>query len=189
VLGDVREGLRDDEVRGGLHRRCGPLGELDVDRRRHRGAGRERGHGGGQAPVGEDRGRDAAGERAQLGEGLGGLGARLGEQPRGGLGVVGQAALRGGQVHAQPHEALLRAVVDVALEAAQRRGLGGRGGLAAGGEVGHLRLERAPGRPGEQQRGEARVQVRAPAHGHLAHVSIVGAGHRPARSGSRVGPG
>ena len=116
----------DDEVRGALDRLGRPdvVGQSDVHGGRHRRPGGDRGQCGGESAVGEHRGCDAPRERTQLGEGLGRLGSGRGEQGAGRLGVVVQATLRDRQVHPEPDQALLGAVVDVPLEAAQRLGLG-----------------------------------------------------------------
>ena len=68
----------------------------------------------------------------------------------GGLGVSGfRAALERGEIHLQAHEPLLRAVVDVALEPAERDILGVHRGAARGGLGPHLLRERV-GAPGAE---------------------------------------
>ena len=117
VLDDVGERLGGDEVHrclDGVGQTLGTDGQLD----RHLRTPRERGEGGGEAFVGEDRRVDAARERAQLGEGVDDLGVRLGEElvdRR--RAAVGEPAA--GELEGEPdsEQALLCAVVDVALEA------------------------------------------------------------------------
>jgi|AntDryMetagUQ889_1029465.scaffolds.fasta_scaffold10383_1 hypothetical protein len=83
----------------------------------------------------------------------------------GAVGAVVEAALRRFEVHREADEALLRAVVDVALHASQRLCLGGGGGATALGELGGAGAQR--GRlVGEQPAREARLQHREAAeHG------------------------
>jgi hypothetical protein len=115
VLGDVRECLRDDEVRGRLYRRGkATLGADDGDR--YRCALRERAQGRGEAAVGEDCGVDAARELAELVKRLLQLLLGIREQfvgARRPLGKLGAGELEG---EAECEEALLRSVVEVALE-------------------------------------------------------------------------
>jgi hypothetical protein len=107
-----------------LHRRVQttqlPGGQLDRDG----AAAGQRGDRGGQAAVGQDRRGDAAGQRAQLVERLAGLGERFGDCRAGGVLVGVHLVLGAPEVHRQPYQPLLRAVVDVALQPAQRGGLG-----------------------------------------------------------------
>ena len=122
VLGGVRQRLGGDEVRGGLDDRRRPLADLGLHRHGDRGAAAEPLERGGQAAVGEHRGRDAARQVAQLGDRRAGLLARLPQQ-LGQLGLVVEAGLRAAEVHAQRDEPCLRTVVQVALDPAQLGGL------------------------------------------------------------------
>ena len=97
----------------------GPLGR----RRRSSctGTGDRAGHrrqGGVEAPVGEDRRVDAAGEVAQLDQRLLGLAVGVVDQGPGRVGVGVELLLGPAQVHGQGDQSLLRAVVQVALDAA-----------------------------------------------------------------------
>ena len=118
VLGDVGERLAGDEVGRCLDGVGQPLrtdGQLD----RHRRAPRERGEGGSEPFLGEDRRVDAARERPQLVEGVDHLGVRLGEElvdRR--RAAVGEPAAGELEREPDPEQPLLRAVVEVALEAA-----------------------------------------------------------------------
>jgi hypothetical protein len=148
VLADVRQALRDDEVGGGLHL----VGQPFVRRGDHpRGNGRACGEilqRGVEAPVAEDRGMDAAGQVAQLLQREAGLLPRLAHE-LGCLGIArGRALLGHAQVERQGDEALLRAIVEVALDppALRVRRLDDAGARVA--EVRHLG-------------GESRVHVRA----------------------------
>ena len=111
------------------------LGQLGAHSDRDGGAGGGLGDGGGQATVDEDGRGDAAGELAQLIEGLLGLVHGALDNRGGCHRVLLGLTLGPGQVHAQAYEALLGAVVDVALQAAAGVGLGpldgGPGGLQA----------------------------------------------------------
>ena len=77
------------------------------------------------------------------------------------LRVALELPLGPGEVHVQPDQLLLRPVVDVALQPAQRDGLGGDGGVAALGQPAELGLggraggEHAPGPLGLQERDAA----------------------------------
>ncbi len=125
VLGDVGEGLGHDEVGDGLDGRRRPAGQVDVDRDGDWAEGRQGGQRGIEAAVGQDRGMHAAHEAAQLGQGGHGLAVGLVDQHPGGGGILGvEARLRPGQLHRHGHQALLRAVVQVALDPAAL-GLGG----------------------------------------------------------------
>ena len=101
-----------DSIAGGRSSGVG----CDLDRERR--AGGERGERGLEAAVGEHRRVDPAGELAQLGERFVELGARAGEHLGGALGIGDRAVA--GEPQAQPDrdQALLGAVVEVALEAA-----------------------------------------------------------------------
>ena len=123
VLGDVGERLGDDEVGGGLDRRRRAVGERDVDLDRHRAAGGERRQRGVEPTVGQHRRVDAAHEVAQLADRQ--LGLLVGADDQ--LGGAGRVAARlepltgHAEVHRQRDEALLGAVVEVALDAARAR--------------------------------------------------------------------
>jgi hypothetical protein len=70
VLGDVGERLGHHEVGGRLDGGRAPAGYVDVDVAGHPAVGRESG----EPPVGQDRRKDAAHDRTQLGQGhLGGV--------------------------------------------------------------------------------------------------------------------
>ena len=100
-------------------------------------------------------------QRPQLGDGLAGLGQRLVDGRGGPLRVVGDLALGAAEVHGQPDQPLLRAVVDVALEPAHRLGLRDPGGVAAALDAGHLVLQL--GAAAQQHPGQAGVHGRRPA--------------------------
>ena len=165
VLGGVGQRLGDDEVGGGLDDRREPAVEPGVDLHRQRAALAERLDGGRQAAVGQHRRGDAAGQVAQLLDGVGGLDAGVAHQ-LGGLGVIVQAVLGAAELHAQRDQAGLRAVVQVALDPAQLGGLGVQRAAAGAGEhvdaLGQLllahRVQRAP--PG----GDQHVQDQRRAH-------------------------
>jgi hypothetical protein len=132
VLGDVRERLGDGEVDRRLDRGCGP-GARDPKLDRQRRAGRQPLERRGEPALAQDRGVEAVREVAQLGEPLAELGARLGEQL-----LRGRAAGPGGGAIEQERgedEALLGAVVQVALEAAAGLVGGGDDPRARGVEV------------------------------------------------------
>ena len=87
----------------------------------------------------------------------------LGEDGARGLRVGVELALGAGDVHLQPDEALLRTVVQVALQAAQRLVFRDDGGAARSGQVGDLALQRlGPPRP-EHPGGDGLVHQREPA--------------------------
>ena len=113
----------------------GQVGQLGAHGDGDGGAGGGLGDGGRQATVDEDWWGDAAGELAQLVEGLLGLFHGALDDGRRGRRVLLGLPVGTGQVHAQAHEALLGAVVDVALQATAGVGLGaldgGPGGLEA----------------------------------------------------------
>ena len=98
----------------------------------HRAAGRQGGQRGVEAAVGEDGRVDAADQVAQLGQRLLDLAVRV-VQGGGRLGVARHLALGGAQLDAEGDQPLLRAVVQVALDAAALLVGGtdrGRAGLA-----------------------------------------------------------
>ena len=98
--------------------------QADVERDRDRRSGRGGGERRTETAVGEDRRRDAARQRPQLGERVLRVEQRAADQGLRRRRVVDHAALGGLQVHRQPDEALLRPVVDVPLHLAQGAGLG-----------------------------------------------------------------
>ena len=70
MLGDVRQGLGDDEVRGGLDERRQSILQVALDGDRDRTPVRQALEGRPQARLGEDRRMDAACELPQLADGL-----------------------------------------------------------------------------------------------------------------------
>jgi hypothetical protein len=120
VLGEVGQRLADHEVRRCLDRPWQPPGR-DLDQRdRHRGAGGERGERRAEAFVGQDRRVDPAGQLAQLADRQAQLLRRAAQR-------LHQTGVRGGaercelppggvQRQRQGQQALLRAVVEVALD-------------------------------------------------------------------------
>jgi hypothetical protein len=117
VFGDVGERFGGEEVGGCLDRGGEAAcvhGQLDRDRCSSGECG-ERCR---ESFLGEDRGVDAAGERAQLGKRVDGLAVGFGEQlVESGVAVC---ELSAGELEREPdpEQVLLRAVVEVALEAA-----------------------------------------------------------------------
>lgn len=109
-----------------------------------------------EATVDQQRGRDAAGQRAQLVEGLACLLQRRLDRGGGLLGVARDLTARATEVHRQADEALLRPVVDVALEAAECHGLGLLRGIARA--LGTLDPGRHRAAAVENDVGERRVQ-------------------------------
>ena len=105
---------------------------------RHDPAGGQRGDGRAQPLLGQDRRGDPAGQRADLGQRVLGLLQRLVQQPPGLARVGVEPALGGGDVHAEPDQPLLRAVVQVPLQPAQRVRLGLAGRGPALGQLAHL---------------------------------------------------
>ena len=131
VLGDVGERLGDHEVDGGLDVRRQLRGHVDARLDRDdaaRGHLLERGR---EAAVDQQRRRDAADSDRSSSTVSRAWASASSMVARGPLGVVGHLPLGAAQVHGQPDQPLLRAVVDVALEAAQRLRLGHPGGVAA----------------------------------------------------------
>ena len=116
VPGDVGQRLADREVRGDLDRARQAARQGDVDVDLDRGAAGGVGDGGPQATVGQDLRVDAADQLAQLGEGLLRLLLRLVDACGGGR--AGRQVEPGEpQRHRQRDQALLGAVVEVALDA------------------------------------------------------------------------
>ena len=115
VLDDVGERFGRDEVDGRLDGGWEPLrtdGQVD----RHGRTPRERGECGWEAFLGQDRRVDAACERAQLAEGVDDLGVRLGEELVRRRTSVGEPAAGELEREPDPEQALLRSVMEVALE-------------------------------------------------------------------------
>ena len=116
MLGDVREGLRRHEVGG-----CLDLGpetlELGIDRDRYRrlaGEGAERDR---EAALREDPGVNSTGEVAELLHGDLHLFGGSGEEPLDiVVGAPAEPPLRAFQLQGERHEALLGAVVEIALD-------------------------------------------------------------------------
>ena len=128
VLGHVGEELGHAEVGDRLDGGRRPRPELDGELGGHRAAGGQRGQGALQADV-ERRRVDAAGDVAQFGDGL--LGAPVGGVDELAhpvevdvLGIVLELLLGHAEPHGERHQLGLGAVVQVALDPAQR---GGRG--------------------------------------------------------------
>ena len=149
VLGRVGQRLGGDEVGGELDRPRPARARLDLEPGGHGGAQHQRLEGAGQALL--QRGRvDAAGQLAQLGQGQRELVARGGHQLLGVARVVPDPALDQRQLQGQRDQALLRAVVQVALDAAPL-GVGrGDDALAGGLQLGQPGLclgLQAPGSP------------------------------------------
>ena len=116
VLDDVGQRLGDDVVGGRLDRRRQPLGGRAGDAHRDRralGQCRQRGL---QPLLGQHRGVDAARQLAQLLQRRLQLGLGAVEQRTGALGILLHPRLRQPQLQRQRHEALLSAVVEVALQ-------------------------------------------------------------------------
>ena len=133
MLGHVRERLGDDEVGRPLDRGRQPLAGRQVapDGRRHGPPGGDRAERRHEAAIEQDRRGDPADEVAQLGQRLAGLllavedellrGGRIGVDP----------LARQAQVDRQHHQALLGAVVEVALDPVQLARLDVEDGRAA----------------------------------------------------------
>ena len=118
--------------------------------------------------VDQQRRGDAAGERAQLVDGLAGLGSAASMVSAARSGSSSSCCAGPAEVHREPHQPLLRPVVDVALEPAQRLGLGGASGVAAALDPAYLLLELGPA--AEQHLRQAAVQERGGPH-HQGRVS------------------
>ena len=114
-----------------------------------------------ETAVHEHRRCDAARERTQLVDGLARLGQGAVEGRPGSLRVAVELGLGAAEVHREADQPLLRAVVDVALEATERHGLGRAPGPAAGLGSADLLLQLGPaaqevaGQAGVEQRGDA----------------------------------
>ena len=101
----------------------GNLGDVRVDRHGNRGAGRDLRDRRRQAAIDEDRRGDAPGQLAKLGQGVLRLDHRLLQDRLCLDRIASGLALGAGQVHVQPHEPLLRTVVQVPLQLPQRGAL------------------------------------------------------------------
>ena len=121
MLGDVRKGLGDDEVRGSLHRIREPLAgwQRTRDDRRDRAAPGDRAQGGHEAAVHQDRRRDPAHEVAQLGKRQARLLPGVDDEHAGRGWIVVDPIGGQAQVDRQHDEALLGPVVEVALDPSQ----------------------------------------------------------------------
>ena len=121
-----------------------------------------------QAAVGQHRRGDAPGEVAQLADRVARLDAGAAHE-LGGLGMVVQALLGAAELHAQRDEPRLGAVVQVALDPPQLRGLDVQGAAAGAGRA-RRRARRARARaPGAAARGARRSRApRAPARGRTS---------------------
>ncbi len=195
VLGDVGECLGDDEVGDGLD--AGRATGRDVDAQPHGEwrACRDPGQGCVEAAVVDDGWVQAADEVAQLGEGLGGLVVGLLDGMPGGFGYVGEVGAGHAQVHREGDQPLLRAVVEVAFDAAAFSvGRGDDVGAASGQCLDPLRqlltaagteqraggdlvdASHAPGQPrsrgqhGKRQQGHGQVDASRPPAPELAGI-------------------
>ena len=167
----------DDEVDGGLDVRRQLVGDVERLARPAPRCGRQllqRGRSGRGRPAaaGRCRARASAARRRSRGPAR----ARRRGSPAAGSGSSSSCLPGPAEVHGQPHQPLLGAVVDVALEPAQRGGLGRPGGVAAALDPAHLLLQL--GAAAEQHRGEAGVQDR----GDQPHSARQGQQRRPRRS-------
>jgi hypothetical protein len=150
MFAGVAHDLLDETINSRLDRgRVASLGcprHVDPDRRR----GGERVQGGAQARIGEDRGVDAVSQRAQLLEdvrGLGGGGYEHGAARQ----VAGEVGLEP-QLEQHREYALLRAVVEIALEVAARGVAEADNALARGPQLRDASLQLlAQQRVGERQ--------------------------------------
>ena len=128
MLGHIGEELGHAEVGDRLDSRCGPCPEIDGDLGGHSGAGGQRGQSAFQSDV--ERGRvDSPGDVAELGDGLLGAAVRRVDELAHPveidvLGIVFELLLGHAEAHGERDELGLGAVVQVALDTAQR---GGRG--------------------------------------------------------------
>ena len=118
VLRDVGERLRDEEVGCRLRRRREPLVRHLDDRDRHGRALRERRQSRTEALLGQHGRVDAAGELMQLAERGAQLGVGFGEELCGAVCVRSELRTRELEREAEAEQALLGAVVEVALESA-----------------------------------------------------------------------
>ena len=116
MLGRVLHGFQAGEIHGGLdlHREARNGERLQMDRQRR--VGGEAAQGVGQTTVVEDRRVDAVCERAQVLERPFGLGAEFVHDLGAGHRIADQELLGEREPDPQQHQALLRAVVEVALD-------------------------------------------------------------------------
>ncbi|CAI7978283.1 conserved hypothetical protein [Frankia sp. Hr75.2] len=119
MLADVGEQLGGGEVDDALDRRRRPLVQLDRHPDGNRAAHPQRRDRARQAPVGEDRGMDAAGQVAQLPQRQLDLAVRLLDHLRRGVRVVGELLPRQAQPHRERDQPRLRAVMQIPLDAPQ----------------------------------------------------------------------
>jgi hypothetical protein len=106
----------------------------------------------------------------------------LTERRAGGSGVALHLPLGPGQIHVQPDQLLLRPVVDVALQPAQRHRLGGDGGVAALREPAELGL-------GSRAGGQEQPADGGPQQGHPADDERHEDGEDDADDGAEGDPG
>ena len=158
VLGHVGQRLADDEVGGvlGDRRRAAPAGRSTA---RSTGTGERAATAASAAarPRSASTGGAMPRDRARSSSSV--SRARPAASPsvaRAAVRVALELPLGAGEVHVQPDQLLLRAVVDVALQPAQRDRLGGDGGVAALGEPAELGLRGRAG--GEQHPAELGLQ-------------------------------
>jgi hypothetical protein len=151
VLGGVGEGLGDHEVGGRLDRAGQALGD-DLHADRDGRAGGQCGDRRVQPPVDQHRRVDAARQVAQVGEGALGLFVRLADQLGGRLRVGAELLPGHAEVHGEGDQALLGAVVEVALDAAalvlgrvHRPVAAGLQGVDPGAQLRLAGAEQAPG--------------------------------------------
>jgi hypothetical protein len=117
VLGDVGQCLADDEVGRGLHRGGRARVDLHRDVDPDRGLRGLRGQGCVEAAAGEDRGVDATSEVAQFRDGQFRVGVCLVDEVANGVRVPVEFGLGSAEAHRDRNEPLLRAVVQVPLDA------------------------------------------------------------------------
>ncbi|RIK41368.1 MAG: hypothetical protein DCC58_12585 [Chloroflexi bacterium] len=119
VAGDVGERFRDDKVGGRFDRFRQALRQVDIDDDRDGSTAGQRGYRRVEPAIGQHRRVDAARQVADLLHGALGLLVRLNDQRFGGVWVGVQLFTRHAEVHRELHQALLRSVVQVALDALQ----------------------------------------------------------------------
>jgi hypothetical protein len=115
VLGDVRERLGDDEVRGALDRLGQAVLRFGLERHRQRPTRDQPVKRRREPVLGQDRGMDPARQLAQLGKARLEFRLRALQQPAE-LAIGVRAVARRAQEQRETDEAGLRAVVEVALE-------------------------------------------------------------------------
>lgn len=177
VLDRVGQGLGEHEVGRGFHRGRRPTQTAHVQRAGDRGAAGQRGGRPAEPQLVEHRRVDVVHGGPQVAQRLGGRGLGAFELRQGGGRVLVEGAVRHPEHHHHTHQAVLRSVVQLALDPAQLGGVGVQGGGAAGGqgldplahhrgstwsEQGELRRRHAPGEPGNQQPAGHPVQEEDP---------------------------